>query len=149
MSSICGYSRGSTPARTCGPSRWKSSARRPSSIAPTRVMTLSVDASVDPRRRNLTFSHASSARRRREIIPALAAARAQNNPEDPDIRVRSRSKKAADLGAVAMHAQDDGVALATAGADRRDPEATATAAQLVDDRAEDAGARGADRVAER
>src|SRR4051812_40797256 len=174
MSSICGYSRGRTPASTCGPSRWNSSARRPSSIAPTRTITRSVAASVEPRRRNLTFSHPSSARRRREIIPARAAALAQKSPEDPDIRVRSRSKNAADArpgaevggaisasgslarsrGAssssvpVAMYPQDHGVALAAARADRRHAEAAAPAAQLVDDRAEDACARGADRMAE-
>src|ERR1700712_5643545 len=160
MSSICGYNRGRTPASTCGPRRRKSRAGRPSSIAPTRAITLSVEASVEPRRRNLTFSHASSARRRREIMPARAAALAQKNPDDPDISVRSRSKKTAeeegDGDAViaiqprsAVDAQDDRVALATAGADGRDAEPAATTAQLVDDRAEDAGARSADRVAER
>src|SRR3954470_21291367 len=142
-------------------------------MAPTRAITLSVLASVEPRRRNFTFSQASSASRRREIMPARAAARAQKNPDEPDIRVRSRSKNAADtrpggevgcassprgslarppgapssLGPVAMYPKDDGVALAPAGADRRDAEAAAAPAQLVHEDAEDARARGADRVA--
>src|SRR3954467_8649257 len=45
--------------------------------------------------------------------------------------------------------EDHRVALAAAGADRGDAEPAAAAAQLVDQRAEDAGARGPDRVAER
>jgi hypothetical protein len=65
-------------------------------------MTLSVLASVDPRSRNFTFSQASSAKRRREIIPALAAARAQKNPDEPDINVLSRSKNAAPRGVAFM-----------------------------------------------
>jgi hypothetical protein len=32
------------------------------------------------------------------MYPARAAALAQKNPDDPDIRVRSRSKNAADVG---------------------------------------------------
>src|SRR5436190_10605186 len=43
----------------------------------------------------------------------------------------------------------DGVALAAAGADRGEAETAAVAAQLVDHRAEDSPARGADRVPER
>src|SRR5205085_8897256 len=50
---------------------------------------------------------------------------------------------------LAVDAQDDRVALPAARADRRDAEAAAATAQLVDEDAEDAGARGADRVAER
>src|SRR6266511_4901970 len=44
--------------------------------------------------------------------------------------------------------EQKGVALPAAGADRREPEAAAVAAELVDHRAEDTGARGADRMAE-
>src|SRR5215218_4154860 len=45
--------------------------------------------------------------------------------------------------------EDHRVALTAAGADRRDAEAAATPPQLVDQRAEDACARGTDRVAQR
>jgi hypothetical protein len=47
-----------------------------------------------------------------------------------------------------VHPQDDGVALAAAAADRRAAQAAAAPAQLVHEHAEDAGARGADRVPE-
>src|SRR6478735_12632250 len=77
-------------------------------------------------------------------------------PEDPAIRVLSRSKKAAarDIGpfpAPGLGAVDfdhDRVALAAAAADRGDAEAATAAAKLVDERADDAGAGGADRVTE-
>src|SRR5881392_2457172 len=70
--------------------------------------------------------------------------------------VLSRSKKAAPRGGswelcplTTIHFDDDRVPLTSARADRRDAEAAATAAQLVHERAENARARGADRVAER
>src|SRR3954469_23716894 len=68
--------------------------------------------------------------------------------------VRSRSKKAAacraaGLDSVFVDAQDPGVALASAGADRRAPDAAAAPAQLVHQRAEDAGAGRPDGVTER
>src|SRR5437660_12727699 len=68
------------------------------------------------------------------------------------MRVRSRSKNAAPVAALgglpAIHLDDDRVALATARADRRAPEAAAAAAQLVHERAQDARAGGSDRVPE-
>ncbi len=75
------------------------------------------------------------------------------------MRVRSRSKNAA-LCAGALpsplwassariHLDDHGVALAAARADRRAAQAAAAPAQLEHERAEDARARGADRMAER
>src|SRR5207237_654864 len=126
-----------------------------------------------------------------EITAASYAARAKKIPEDPAMRVLSRSKKAATRSPAgdalapsrppaprgsrscttrpsrgrssgsgraarsAMrtgglgHLEDDGVALATARADRRTAQPAAAAPQLEHQAAENAGARGADRVAER
>src|SRR5690349_16932628 len=58
-------------------------------------------------------------------------------------------KPAAVYGLSACDLDDHRIALAPTGADRRDAEAAAAAAQLVHEAAEDAGAGGADRVAER
>src|SRR5690348_3513566 len=75
------------------------------------------------------------------------------------MRVRSRSKNAALCAGTVpsplwassarIHLDNNGVALATARADRRAAKATATPAQLQDERAEDPRARCADRVTER
>src|SRR5450755_2291847 len=106
-------------------------------------------------------------------MPVSYAARAKKIPEEPAINVLSRSKNAAGrnerspfspagrsttwfsppAGALMSlgqrsDAQNQRVALPAARADRRAAEATAAAAQLVDERAEDARAGGADRVAE-
>src|SRR5436190_15141116 len=62
--------------------------------------------------------------------------------------VLSRSKNAASRSD-AIYFDDDGVALATAGANRGHAEAAAAAAQLVHERAQDAGSGGADRMTER
>src|SRR3954452_2308673 len=50
---------------------------------------------------------------------------------------------------VVLDLQEHSVALAAAGADRREPEPAAAAPQLVRERREDACARGADRMPER
>src|SRR4051795_6337073 len=93
---------------------------------------------------------------RRPTIPCRIATRAKGMPLDPAIRVLSRSKKAAARDIVspgsALGAGDldhDRVALAAAAADRRDTEPAAPPAQLVEQRADDPRARGADRMAER
>src|SRR5262245_9962273 len=67
------------------------------------------------------------------------------------MRVLSRSKKAAArlTGVLAVDLDDDRVALTATRADRRDADAATAATELVDERADDAGARSADRVAER
>src|ERR1700750_1341357 len=75
------------------------------------------------------------------------------------MRVRSRSKNAAlcagalpsPLWALSarIHLDDNGVALTAARADRRAAQAAAAPAQLVDERAEDPRARGADRTDKR
>src|SRR6185503_2259677 len=89
---------------------------------------------------------------RRETMPALYAARPKWRALDPSMRVLSRSKKAAPATwprLAAVHFDDHRVALAAARADRRAAEPAAAAPQLVDERHQDAGAAGADRVAER
>src|SRR5215211_2864822 len=167
MPGIGGYSRGSTPASTSGASRWSSRTRTPSSIRPIRSRSASVPASVDPRRRKSTFSHASVASWRRETRPDRYAARPNWNAEEPAISVRSRSKNAAPFSSgrrsapppggggrmcgrsVNSDLHDHRVALPAAGADRGAAVAAAAAAQLVYERAEDARARGADRVPDR
>src|SRR4051794_10814046 len=83
---------------------------------------------------------------RRPTIPWRTATRAKGMPDDPAIRVLSRSKKAA--ARLAGNLDHDRVALAAAAADRGDAEAASPAAELVDERADDAGAGGADRVPE-
>src|SRR3954466_12351380 len=162
-----GYRRGSTPASTVPESRCRSRTFAPSSIFPTRLRTASVVASVEPLRRNLTFSSASRAMSRRLISPALYAARPNWNELEPAISVRSRSKNAAPFSpgllsapppggggrmcgrSVNSHVDDDGVALTAAGADRRAAVAAAAPAQLEHERAEDACSGRADRVPER
>src|SRR3954471_16241457 len=169
MSSIFGYSRGSTPASTSGASRWRSRTRTPRSSSPMRSRSASVPASVEPRKRNRTFSYASRSSTRRFTSPARYAARPNWNADEPSISVRSRSKNAAPGSSGRRSApppggggrmcgrsvtrwpsnlDDHGVALAAARADRRAAVAAAATAQLVHERAEDAGARSADRVAD-
>src|SRR5215213_2102232 len=173
MVSICGYRRGRTPARTSGASRWRSRTRTPSRMLPTRSRSASAPASVEPRKRNRMFSHASVASRRRDTSPALYAARPNWNADEPAMSVRSRSKNAAPGSSGRRSAappggggrmwgrsvtrwswirssdlDDHGVALAAARADRRAAVAAAAAAQLVHERGEDPRARGADRVAD-
>src|ERR1700728_2258051 len=88
-------------------------------------------------------------------MPVSYAARAKNTPEDPAISVLSRSKNAAGRSWVPFPAgvtsdlENQRVALPAAGADRRAAVAAAAAAQLVDERAENPCAGGADRVTER
>src|ERR1700759_2316845 len=91
--------------------------------------------------------------REREIIPVSYAARAKNTPDEPAISVLSRAKKAAARGAApfmpstaSSDFQNYCVALPATGADRGAAVAAAAPAQLVHERAEDARARGADRV---
>src|SRR4051812_43231464 len=88
-------------------------------------------------------------------MPARYAARANWKALEPSIRVLSRSKKAAPrrsppstaaLGAVDF--EDHRVALAATRADGRHTEPAAAPAQLVDERADDARAAGADRMPE-
>src|SRR5580700_598363 len=151
---MCGYSRGSTPASTRGDIRASSRTGTPAIISPTRRRTSSARSSVEPRRRKRRFSYTSRARRRREIMPVSYAARAKKTPEDPAIRVLSRSKNAAGRrwvpfpAGVTSHPENHSVALTATGADRRAAESPPAPAQLVDERAEDARARGADRMAE-
>src|SRR4051794_39963415 len=126
-----------------------------------RSRSSSILSSSLPSRRNLMFAHTSRASWRRLIMPRRYAARPNWNALDPSISVLSRSKKAAGRampsawtrpGRTRLPAVDfdyDGVALTAAGADRRAAEPPAAAAQLVDERHQDAGAAGADRVAER
>ena len=64
---------------------WNTSLISPSSF--------SVASSVEPRRRNRIASTPQRAIWRRLISPALVAARAHGSPDEPEIRVRSRSKK--------------------------------------------------------
>src|SRR6476620_4089238 len=82
-------------------------------------------------------------------MPCWAATRANCIPEDPAIRVLSRSKKAAPRlkASVPGDFDHDRVALTAAGADRGDAEASPAPTQLVHKRADDAGAGGTDRVA--
>ena len=161
-----GYSRGSTPASTAGESRCRSR-----TFVPLEHLA---DALARPRRCPRRSSRAGGTRCSRTrrgrcrggvSIPALYAARPNWNDDEPAISVRSRSKNAAPCspavaarrpragaggcGAALSHVDDDGVALAAAGADRRAAVAAAAAAQLQHERAEDARAGGADRVAER
>src|SRR4051794_33571237 len=68
-------------------------------------------------------------------------------PELPAINVLSRSKKAAARSG-AIHLEDDRVPLTSAAADRGAAEAAATTPKLVHQGADDAGAGGADRMAE-
>src|SRR3954464_748672 len=107
---------------------------------------MSVLSSVEPSRRKRTLAHTSRAIWRREIRPLRYAARAKWRALEPSMSVLSRSKKAAvRRGLCAIHFEDHRVALATAGADGGDAEPASAAAQLVRERAEDAGAAGADR----
>src|SRR3954471_17778151 len=148
------------PPSMLGPRRSRSRWRRPASAWPTRSRTASVEASVEPLRRNATFASASPTSARRGISPDLYAARANSKALEPAIRVRSRSKNAAprfirvvsatdDLALAAVDLDDDRVPLPPAGADGRAALPAAAPAQLVHERAEDARARRADRVAER
>src|SRR5262245_41966300 len=88
---------------------------------------------------------------RRRTSPCRAATRANCIPLDPAIRVWSKSKNAAArltaLGAVDF--DHNRVALTASAADRSDADAAAAPVQLVDERADDSGTGGADRVAER
>src|SRR3954469_7395669 len=166
-----GYRRGSTPASTAGARRWRARTGTPSGSSPIRTRIASVAASVEPCRRKRRFSHASATSRPRDTSPLRYATRPNWKAEEPAINVRSRSKKAApgssgrrsapppggggrmcgrsvtgwsSLGPSDLH--DHGVALAAPRADRRAAIAAAATAQLVHQRAEDAGARRADRV---
>ena len=115
-------------------------------------MTRSVPSSVEPRRRNLTFSHASRASRRREIMPAPRgrAGPVEARTSRPSASGRGRRTRRPFGTPFAMDAcRMTASPWPPPRADRRAAEAAAAPAQLVDERAEDAGARGADRVAER
>src|SRR3954453_503205 len=118
------------PARTSGPKRSMSRTRTPSRAFITRSLRASVASSVEPWRRKRRLASASEAIWRRVARPLRYEARANWNAEDPAISVRSRSKKAAARPATALGAvdlDDDGVALAAAGADRGDARAAAAA----------------------
>src|SRR3954454_4590371 len=96
------------------------------------------------------LSRTARASWRRDSCPALYDARAKWKAELPSMSVLSRSKNAAPrTGSATIYFEDDRVALATAGADRGDAEATATPTEFVHQRSEDARAGGADRVPER
>src|SRR3954447_3540471 len=102
--------------------------RTPSRALMTRALSASVASSVDPWRRKRRLASASEAIWRRVARPLRYEARANWNAEDPAIRVRSRSKKAAARRATALravHLDDDGVALTATGADRGDALAAA------------------------
>src|SRR5436305_10142880 len=140
------------PASMSGPRRSRSRWRTPASACPTRSRTASVLASVEPLRRNARLASASPASSRRDIKPARAAARANSKAEDPAVRVRLRSKKAAERrcdSTLARDVDDDRVALSSTRADGRAALPSAASAQLQHERAQDARARRADRVAER
>src|SRR5437588_2065735 len=140
------------PASMSGPRRSRSRWRTPASAWPMRSRTASVLASVEPLRRNARLASASPASSRRDIKPARAAARANSKAEEPAIRVRSRSKNAAERccdSTLACDVDDDRVALPSARTDGRAALASAAAAQLEHERAQDARARRAERVAQR
>src|SRR4051794_30569814 len=86
------------------------------------------------------------------MIPCRIATRANGIPEDPAIRVLSKSKNAAARGGIglpglrARDLDDDRVTLAAAAADRRDAESSAAASKLVNQRADDPRPGGPDRV---
>src|SRR5689334_16735855 len=102
-------------------------------------------SSEAPRSRNIRLAQPSATSCRRLSNPARYAARPNWKAEEPSISVRSRSKKAA---SAAIDLDDHRVALAAARADRGAAQAAAPPAQLEHERAEDARARGADRMAE-
>src|SRR4051812_27709459 len=100
--------------------------------------------------RKRMLSRMSRASWRRDNCPALYDARAKWKAELPSINVLSKSKNAAPRGCSAtVDFDDDRVALATAGANRRHAEASAATPQLVHQGAEDACARCTDRVTQR
>ena len=88
--------RGRTPTRTSGAilEIWRADV--PRKIFLISASSLSVASSVEPRSRKRSASTPQRAICRRLTSPALVAARAQGSPDDPAIRVRSRSKKAAE-----------------------------------------------------
>src|ERR1700729_2305923 len=141
--------RGRTPASTSTPSRSRSRTRVPSSECEMRLRSSCEDWSLAPRSLNIRLAHPSETSCRRLSRPALYAARPNWKAEEPSMSVRSRSKNAAGDPSAAIDLDDHGVALAATGADRGPPEPAAAAPKLEQERAEDAGAGGADRVAER
>ena len=78
--------------------RAMSRAEVPRKTSLTSPSSLSVASSVAPRIRKRIASTPHLAIWRRLIRPAFVAARAHGSPDDPEIRVRSRSKKAASRG---------------------------------------------------
>src|SRR3954452_12413884 len=138
------------PASTCGVRRCMSTTRFPAIASYTCLRRASVASSVEPCRRNLMLSRTARLSCLRDSWPALYEARAKWKAEEPSMSVLSRSKKAAPRAAsAAIDFEDDRVALATTRADRGHAEPATAATQLVHQRAEDARARCADRVAER
>ena len=82
-------------------------------------------------------------------MPCWLATRANCIPDDPAIRVLSRSKNAAPrLKLIPRDFDHARVALAAAGADRGDAEAAAGAAQLVHQRGDDPSPGRTDRMAQ-
>src|SRR5947209_15810232 len=142
--------RGRTPASTSAPRRSRSRTRVPASDAEMRARNSCEASSLAPRNRNIRFAQPSAISCRRLSNPARYAARPNWKAEEPSISVRSRSKKAAGVRlSAAIDLDDHRVALAATGADCGTAEATAPPAQLEHQRAEDARAGGANRVAER
>src|SRR5215210_15731 len=151
------------PASTSGAIRSTSRSGISAKIRLATSRTALVCSSEDPRRRYRRWSRPHLASWPRGTKPLRFATRAKTIPLDPAISVLSKSKKAAPwappsadglpstsgsrLGAVDL--DDDGIALAAAAADRRAAEAAAPALELVDEGADDAGSRGADRMPER
>src|SRR2546421_12285724 len=136
------------PASMSGPRRSRSRWRTPANAWPTRSRTASVLASAEPLRRNARLASAPPASSRRDIKPARAAARANSKAEEPAIRVRSRSKNAAERccdSTLACDVDDDRVALPSARTDGRAALASAAAAHLDHDQAPAARARPAAR----
>src|SRR4051794_34444341 len=122
------------PLSISGVRRARSTTRRPAIASYTRARRASVASSVEPCRRKRMLAHASLAIWRFDKCPALYDARAKWRADEPSIRVLSRSKNAAArFASAAIHFDDDGVALAATGADRRDTAAAASAPELVDE----------------
>src|SRR5581483_8876491 len=141
--------RGSTPASTSAPKRSRSRTRVPASDLEMRSRSSCEASSLAPRKRNIRFAQPSAINCRRLSNPARYAARPNWKAEEPSISVRSRSKKAAAGASAAIDLDDHRVTLTAARADRGAAQAATAPAQLEHERAEDARARGADRMAER
>ena len=130
--------------------RRRSIARWPGDhLARSAARTRSVDSSVEPLSRKRRFStddrRHPAARDHPGVHRRARPVEAGRPGDERPVEVEERRPRRHDWPA----ATSDRVALPAAGADRRAAEPAAAAAQLVDERADDARAGGADRVPER